>query len=228
MPRRRSPRTSAQTNLRAANAQTRTDPSPEARIAPEPEAALPVPQTAPDAESTATADEAAADIREDRASSAGSAQPARSPLAPRLEPAVTQQTREPAPLLAGSSATAVSTSQITAPVLIENTVPAHPYGAPATDTRVIVDVRVLVGTDGLPVIVRPAGEPVGWGYDGAAIGSAQTTVWAPARDANGELMEMWVTVRYRFAARTTEAAPATVIRSEELDENRSAGLVSTP
>jgi|GEM_PF-4497535 len=100
----------------------------------------------------------------------------------------------------GSGSTVITPLQeVTAPVLVENQIPVRPPDAEPTSERLVVDVRVLVGRDGLPVDVQRSGEDPAPGYADAAIAAAQSTVWNPARGTSGEPTEMWVTVRYRFA-----------------------------
>jgi len=100
----------------------------------------------------------------------------------------------------GSGNTVITPLQeVTAPVLVENQIPVRPPDAEPTSERLVVDVRVLVGPDGLPVDVQRSGEDPAPGYADAAIAAAQSTVWNPARGTSGEPTEMWVTVRYRFA-----------------------------
>jgi len=92
-------------------------------------------------------------------------------------------------------------ADVTSPVLLENTVPAYPAQAPPTNEKTLVDVQVLVGDNGRPESVLLASEPAGSGFDEAAMNAARLTLWQPARDPSGTIGRMWVTVRYRFAAR---------------------------
>lgn len=135
-------------------------------------------------------------------------QPARGPRPARTELAVDDAPRGGdglASALPGAPETQTAPPEFTPPRLVENVVPAHPAAAPPTTERVIVDVRVLVGRDGLPIEVRPTGRAAGWGYDEAALEAARTTVWSPARKA-GSALETWVTVRYRFAPHARASA----------------------
>jgi TonB family protein len=85
----------------------------------------------------------------------------------------------------------------TPPQLLRHDRPVYPAIALQRRVEGEVELRVAVSAEGRVTRVEPAGSPVGFGFDDAALRAARSAVYRPAQ-RNGEAVPSETTLRIRF------------------------------
>ena len=86
---------------------------------------------------------------------------------------------------------------VTPPRLAKSIQPAYPIMARRLNKKATVSLRVLIDETGKVLEVEPMGQPAGYGFDEAAVGAAEKTLWDPPAK-NGVSVKMWWTIRIDF------------------------------